>query len=328
MKRTVFMLFVLAATVAAAQQQPLLPTIQGGEATATPTLGGAPSVAVGRIGDDDLLEVTVYDSSPLTGPVRVSQEGNIRLPMVIQPIHAAGLYPRALEKVIAATLIKDHLLLNPIVTVTIIEYDSRPITVVGAVRSPLTFQAMGPVTLLDAISRAKGLTAHAGSEVLVSSHEPGANGKEATLIRRIPVSGLLDSANPALNIDLHGGDVVRVPEAGRIYVVGDVKKPGYYFITGSSQSSIMKALALSGGLGRRSGRVAYIYRREGGAVGRNEIPVPLKKIMRRKSPDVALQANDILYVPGKMGGPMSPVILQDTVSAATAIGATLLYVYH
>ena len=325
MKRTAIALFVLAAAATvAAQQDPALPSTTGG----TTTLSGAASLPLGRIGDNDLLEVAVYDAPPLTGPVRVSPEGNIRLPMVQQPIRAAGLYPQDLEKTIAAVLIEDHLLLKPIVTVRIIEYDSRPITVVGAVKSPVTFQAMGPVTLLDAISRAGGLADDAGSEILISGEAPGLDGRNATLTQRVPAHGLLYTVNPALNIELHGGEVVRVPQAGRVLVVGDVERPGYYFITGGSQSSIMKAVALSGGLGQRPGHVAYIYRKEGGGGGRNEIPVPLKKIMARKSPDVALKANDMLYIPNAHGHGLSPAMLNTLLYAGIGIGTTLLYIYQ
>lgn len=325
MRKTVLALLALAATVSlAAQQYPLLPGTTGG----TTTMSGTPNLPVGRIGGDDLLGVTVYDAPPLTGPVRVSQEGDIRLPMVKQPIHAAGLYPQDLEKDIAAALVKDHLLVDPIVTVTIIEYDSRPITVVGAVNSPVTFQATGIVTLLDAISRAKGLSANAGSEILITSQAMGPDSKETMLTRRVPVRSLLDNADPALNIVLQGGELVRVPEAGRVFVLGDVKKPGSYFITDGSQSSIMKALALSEGLADHAGHTAYIYRQESGAAGRNEIPVPLKKIMSRKSPDVNLEANDILYIPDSTGRRVSAKVLESMVGAGAVLGSAALYVYH
>lgn len=325
MRKTAFALFLLAvATVAVAQQASLPSSMQGGSAA----LNVAPTLPVSRIGDNDLLGITVYDAPPLTGPVRVSPEGNIRLPMVNEPIHAVGIYPQDLEKRIAAILVKDHLLVSPIVTVTIMEYDSRPITVVGAVKSPLTFQAMGPVTLLDAISRAGGLAAEAGSEILISSQTPSPSGTTTSLVQRVPVNELLDSANPASNIELHGGEVVRVPQAGRIFVVGDVKKPGSYFIADGSRSSIMKALALSGGLGGHAKQTAYIYRQEGGASGRNEIPVPLKKIMDRKSPDVALDANDILYVPDANGRRISEKVLESMVGVGGALGAALVYAYH
>jgi polysaccharide export outer membrane protein len=140
------------------------------------------------------------------------------------------------------------------------------------------------------------------------------------------VRGLLDGVDPSLNLNLHGGEEIRVPEAGRVFVVGDVKKPGYFDITDGSESSVMKALAFSGGLDEHPGHVAYIYRIEGGAGGRNEIPVELKKIMDRKAPDVALEANDILYIPEANGRRVSLKVLETSIGIATALGVTLLYI--
>jgi len=325
MKIIALALTALAATTGvAAQQNLLLLNTSRNSAAANSTL----SLPVSRIGDNDLLGVTVYDAPPLTGPVRVGPNGDIRLPMVKQPIHAAGIYPQDLENEISATLVEDHLLVNPIVTVTIIEYDSRPITVVGAVKSPVTFQAMGTVTLLDAISRAQGLTDSAGSEILISSQTPGPDGKEATPAQRVPVRSLFDNSNPELNIQLHGGELVRVPEAGRVFVVGDVKKPGSYFIKDASQSSILKALALSEGLGDHAAHTAYIYRQQGSAARRDEITVPLKKIMNRKSADVALEANDILYIPDSNGRRISSKVLESMVGVGSIVGSAALYAYH
>ena len=92
------------------------------------------NLPVERIGRDDLVGITVYDSPELTRTVRVGADGNIRLPMVQQHIHAAGLYPAELEAAITTALIQENVLVEPIVTVSVVEYRSRPITVVGAVR--------------------------------------------------------------------------------------------------------------------------------------------------------------------------------------------------
>ncbi|HEV2136862.1 MAG TPA: polysaccharide biosynthesis/export family protein [Terracidiphilus sp.] len=325
MRNTAIALIALFAAVGAGAQHELaMPSTVGGATTLTDT----PTLPVGRIGDNDLIGVSVYDAPELTRPVRVTAEGDIRLPLVKQPIHVAGLYPDGVEEAIRAALINDQVLVDPIVTVSIMEYDSRPITVVGAVKSPVTFQAMGSVTLLDAISRAQGLADDAGSEILISSNAPSSDGNGGNLVQRVPVQSLFDSTDPASNIALHGGEVIRVPEAGRVYVVGDVNKPGYYFITEESQSSVMKALAFSAGLGDHAGHVAFIYRKEQGAAGRNEIPVPLKKIMDRKSPDVALDADDILYIPGAKGRGVSAKVLQIMIEAAPALGVSLLTLYH
>jgi len=140
--------------------------------------GGAPEVAgsnlpIQRIGPNDLVAVSVYDGPEFTRTVRVAAEGFIRLPMVAQHIRAAGLMPAELEDAIATALMKEGLIVNPFVTVTVAEYTSRPIAVMGAVRNPLTFQAVGPVTLLDALARAEGLSLEAGRRFWSPAGRPG-----------------------------------------------------------------------------------------------------------------------------------------------------------
>jgi polysaccharide export outer membrane protein len=211
--------------------------------------------------------------------------------------------------------------------VSIVEYQSRSITVAGAVKMPQTFQATGNVTLLDAISKAQGFTENAGAEILVSNQELGQDGKPTTLSQRIPVRELLDGTNPSLNLSLIGGEVIRVPEAGRVFVLGDVKKPGAFYITDGAESSVLKALALSGGLDAHPRSMAYIYRTEGGIGGRNEIPVELKRIMERKKTDVALLPNDILYIPDATGRRVSLKVLESTVGVATVLGAAVMYTH-
>ena len=220
------------------------------------------------------------------------------------------------------------MLVDPIVTVSVVEYRSRPISVVGAVKKPLTFQATGTVTLLDAIANAEGLTEFAGMEILVSRVSPGTDGTPVRLVQRIPIQGLINEADPALNLVLQGGEEIRVPDAGKIFVLGKVKKPGAYLITGANDSTVMKALALSEGLDSFSSHTAYIYRIEGGTGGRSEIPIELKKIMERKSPDVSLMANDILYIPDQTGLRSSLKVLETTVGVGAGVGAAMIYAFH
>jgi polysaccharide export outer membrane protein len=321
--RNITIAVLVFATVAAvsAQQEPARPYAGAGATTLT----DISNLPVERIGNDDLIGITVYDAPELTRTVRVSSAGDILLPMVKQPIHAAGLLPEDLEKTIAAALTTNHVLVDPVVTVSIVEYRSRPITVVGAVKMPVTFQAMGYITLLDAISRAQGLADNAGSEILVSGEAPNAAGGPAPLLQRIPVRSLLDGENASLNLSLKGGEVIRVPEAGRVFVVGDVKKPGAFYITDSGQSSVLKALALSEGLDSFSSHEAYVYRADDNDGNRKEIPIELKKIMDRKSPDVALMSGDILYIPSSTGTRATLKTLETSLGIGTALGSAFIY---
>ena len=310
-----------AAVAVSAQQEPV--TSHAGEGVTM--LNDISNLPVARIGNNDLIGVTVYDAPELTRTIRVSSAGDIRLPMVKQPIHAAGLYPVDLEKTIADALTTDNVLVDPVVTVSIVEYRSRPITVVGAVKIPVTFQATGNVTLLDAISRAQGLSDTAGSEILVSRDAPTAASGSTPLLQRIPVRALLDGENSGLNLSLQGGEVIRVPEAGRVFVVGNVKKPGAFYVTDSAKSSVLKALALSEGLDAYSSHEAYIYRADDSSENRKEIPIELKKIMDRKSPDVALMSGDILYIPSATGTKATLKTIETSIGIGTALGSAFIY---
>lgn len=277
------------------------------------------------VGPDDLLAVSVYDSPELTRTVRVDADGNIRLPMLKDPIQVQGMVPSQLESAIAKSLTKGKVLVDPIVTVTIVEYQSRPVNVVGAVKNPLVFQATRPIPLLDAIARAGGLREDAGSDIVVSQ-QVVRDGKPARTTETIPVRKLIDHADPSLNIMLHGGEEVLVPEALKIYVVGNVKKPGAYPIKNDEETTILQLLALSEGLAPYSAKVAYVYRRAPGGT-KTEVPIELAKIMKRKSPDVPLQANDILYIPDNKGQRLTAQTIDRLAGLGTAT-ATDLIIWH
>lgn len=321
---TILMTTTLAGSMSAQQTQHM--TSQPGVSEVS--MNASSDLPIERIGNDDLIGITVYDSPELTRTVRVDSTGEIRLPMLKQHINAKGLFPTDLEKSIASALIEANLLVDPVVTVTVAEYRSRPISVVGAVRNPITFQETGSVTLLEAISQAGGLTENAGPEILVSQKSTDVSLKDAALVRRIPVRSLIDAVDPALNLVLQGGEVVRVPEAGKFYVLGNVHKPGAFSITDGSESTVLKALALSEGQDHFTGHIAYIYRPEVATNGRHEIPIELKKILDRKAPDVPLLPNDILYVPEATGRKATLTALDRISGIGATVGTTLLYVYH
>jgi polysaccharide biosynthesis/export protein len=261
----------------------------------------------------------------LTRTVRVDANGNIRLPMLKDPIPVRGLVPSQVETTIARSLTQGKVLVDPIVTVTIVEYQSRPVNVVGAVKNPLVFQATRPIPLLDAIARAGGMREDAGSDIVVS-REVVQDGKPARIAQTIPVRKLIDNADPSANVMLHGGEEVLVPEALKIYVVGNVKKPGAYPVRNDEETTILQLLALSEGLTPYSAKVAYVYRRAHGGA-RTEVPIELAKIMKRKSPDVPLQANDILYIPDNKGQRLTAQTIDRLAGLGTAT-ATDYIIWH
>jgi protein involved in polysaccharide export with SLBB domain len=253
------------------------------------------------LGVGDLLAVSVYGAPELTRTIRVGSDGRIRLPMLAHLIEAKGRMPSELETTIGEALSIEGILVVPVVTVTVAEYTSRPISVAGEVRRPITFQALGPTSLLEALTRAEGLTEDAGREILVTRRN--ADSPDHPLTERVLVKNLIENRDSGANVTLEGGEEIRVPAAGRVFVVGNVKKPGAFRVEESSGMTVLRALAMAEGLTPFSQKVAYIYRppdADRGA-GANtsppaETPVELRKIMDRKAADVPLEANDILYV--------------------------------
>ncbi len=280
-----------------------------------------PNLPAQKIGPDDLIAIAVYDSPELTLTVRVSEEGQIRLPMLKRAIPAAGLLPRQLESAVADALRAEQILIDPVVTVTVAEYRSRPISVAGAVKRPLTFQASGNVSLLDALTRAEGLAPEAGSEIVLT--HTTAEGKAVT--DHIAVKALFDGGHPELNPRLTGGEEIGVPEAAKVYVAGSIKNPGAFALKDGKDTSVLKLLALTGGLVPFASKQAYIYRAKPGTETKEEIPVPLSRIVGRKAPDMVLQADDILYVPDDKGRRLSAAALEKIAGfgAATASGVLI-----
>jgi polysaccharide export outer membrane protein len=275
-----------------------------------------------KIGANDLIAIAVYGSPELTRTLRVGSDGNVRLPMLTQLIKAKGRMPAELETVIADALKKAQLLVDPQVTVTVVEYQSHPISVMGAVRKPLTFQATGMLTLLEALAKAEGLSADAGHEILVSRPETVGSGN--SLIHRVPVKALLADSDPALNLKLIGGEEIRVPTADKIFVVGNVKRPGAFAIGEDSGSTVLRAVALAEGLMPYAAKEAVIYRREmAGNV--NERTIDIGKIMGRKSPDLPLMPNDVLYVPEAKASRLGWATLQRLLLFGSGATTALIY---
>lgn len=286
-----------------------------------------------KIHPNDLVGVSVYGEPELTRTVRVGADGTIRLPMLRDKIKADGLMPEELEQAIVASLKTQEILVDPFVTVTVAEYNNSrlPISVAGAVRTPITFQPVEKITLLEAITRAGGLSPEAGSEILVTGPlSPAAAGIPAAsatpLVRRIQAKSLIETADPAANLVLEGGEEIRVPARvpSKVYVVGNVKNPGAILIPDSG-ISILKVMALTQGLAPYATNEAYIYRREGGANLKNEIPVDLKKIMDRKSPDVPLLADDVLYIPDAHKRRATVSVLEKVFIIGSIATSALLY---
>jgi len=280
------------------------------------------------LGPDDLLEIMVSYCPELSRSFRVGSDGSLALPLIHQKLMVAGLTPAQLTVALQEALVKESILVEPAVNISVLEYRSRPVSVSGAVKNPLTFQATGQTTLLDAIAKAGGLSTTAGGDIIVTGKADAASGTSQTpgpnRVQTIPMKALLAGTNPEYNLKLHGGEEIRILEASKVFVTGDVRRPGMYPMQGDEQTTVVKAIALSEGLDQYSAAEAYIYRLRGAGQEREEIKVPLSRIMNRKAPDVALLADDILYIPGSNGKRLTSKVLSGLAGFSQSAGQAMI----
>lgn len=263
----------------------------------------APQFVLG-IGDEVTVRVANLDDLPST-PMRIGPNGVLDLPLIGQ-VQASGLSIDQFRAELATKLTK--YITSPDITVNLIETESRPVSVIGEVSSPGLHQMIGEKRLLDVISMSGGLKPDAGPNVVITRQAQwgklnagpvvvdSATGSSST---RLPLDSLLDLKSPEDNIVMEPGDVVSVPRADLIYVVGDVLKAGGFELTTHNTIPITHAVTLAQGLGPdNSAKNARIIRAAPNGDGSlTEIPVDIPKIFAGKAPDVKLYANDVLFVP-------------------------------
>ena len=126
-----------------------------------PMGGGFSSGAVTAIGAGDLLEMNVFQTPELSGKLRVSNSGDVLIPLV-GPLHVVGLTAEQTQNLIRQKLIDGDFIKNPQVTVFIAEYATQGVSVIGEVRKPGVFPSFGAHSLLDYLSLAEGLTPASG----------------------------------------------------------------------------------------------------------------------------------------------------------------------
>ncbi len=340
------------------------------------------------IGNGDLLSITVFDVPELTRDVRVSQTGTISVPLVPVRLEVNGLSEIQAEQKIAEVLEANGLVSHAEVGVVVKEHKSKPITIVGAVAHPMVYEADRPVTLLEAIAQAGGVSNDAGDSVIVSrTHTatlveipnptsitpsqppgsgepplltaspkvdsaptqgnpvPGASFPSAEEMAKSPAPSADTNSPPASdkksispnaitvnldelveagdmrnNIPLQAGDVVTVPHAGIVYVLGSVNRPGGFVIANDrTQLTVMKILALAGGLTRTAkSSHAYIIRPDAQGKQTNS-EIDLKKVLNHQAEDVPMRASDILYVPENVAKAVALQAIALTIAMGTSV---------
>ena len=269
---------------------------------------------VAKLGPGDLLEVSVYNVPELSSKVRVSNAGDVYLPL-IDYVHVDGLTQEEAQTLIQKRLEDGGFVRSPHVTIFVDEAASQGVTILGEVGKPGIYPDTASHKLYEVISQAGGFTASASRKIAVlrrNQPEP----IHVDLPRNLAddVSG---------NIDILPGDTITVPRAPIVYVVGDVGRPAGLLVDNGSLT-VLQALALAGGTNRTAKlSAARIIRK--GPTGMTEQKLEIKKMLEAKSPDMTLQADDILFIPVSGGKVLAGRTFEAAMNAATAVS---IYAVH
>lgn len=266
-------------------------------------------------GPGDLLEVSVYNVPELATKARVSNSGEIYLPL-IDYVHVAGLTQEEAQAVIEKRLADGGFVRNPHVTIFVDAAESQGVTLLGEVAKPGIYPDTADHKLYEVLSQAGGFTQLASHNIAIIR-----KGKPEPIRVDLP-RNLTDDLSG--NVDVLPGDTINVPRAPVVYVVGDVGRPSGLIIDNGTMT-VLQALALAGGANHtaKMGGVRIIHKSHSGSI--TESKVPLKKILEAKAPDITLQADDILFVP------MSGVKVTAAKAGDAALGAAagvMVYAVH
>ena len=265
------------------------------------------------IGPGDLIEVTVFGQTDLSGRLRVNEKGDVLVPL-IGPVHVAG----ATADEAAVDLNQRYIhaeILNPgqqHVTVFISEYATQGILVNGDVKSPGLYPALGVRMLNDVLTAAGGLMPTAGSKIIITHRN---DPQSARTVEYSP-----DIFPPVIpQVQILPGDTLMVPRAGIVYVAGNVTRSGGYVLDGQRALTIEKLMALAGWGGHAASLDHAHLVRTLADGNREDMEISVNRIFKGKAPDIVLKDGDILWIPTSRG----KLVTEQAISSMLGIGTSV-----
>ena len=308
LSKIIFLLFLLSfvSLLPLSAQQSVLPVNSAVNPVQTFPNGGAHAL---RLSAGDLLDVKVLGTTdPDFSPkLRVDERGSITLPYA-GSLPVAGMTAEDAALRIEACFREKDIVKDPHVSVTVLEYATQGVTVLGEVKNPGVYPLLGTHGLLDFISAAGGVTPTAGKAVTLTHREDPTH-PEIVNVDNKPGS------TSAFGVDVRPGDTIVVSHAGIVYVLGDVGKPGGFLIENTDRLTVLQAVALAQGTNRTASlNHTKLIRKT--STGHEEVPVPLNKILADKVTDQLLADGDILFIPSS--GPKNALRDVETILPSAA----------
>src|SRR5467141_4460974 len=207
------------------------------------------------LGPDDQLEISGLELSELANkPVRIDGDGDIQAPLV-GLVHVSGLTVQQTEQALnklLSTYIRD-----PQVVVSVAEVRSQPVSILGAVNTPGVHQVRGRKTLLEMLALAGGIRSDAGYSIRITRElgwgciplpNAGLDPSGRFSVAEVNLKEIMEAKNPEEDIQIFLHDVISVPKAEMVYVIGEVKRSGGFVLGEHEVISVLQALSLATGL--------------------------------------------------------------------------------
>jgi polysaccharide export outer membrane protein len=256
------------------------------------------------LGPNDQIMIRVPQAEEINDkPFRIDSEGNINLP-IIGRLRAGGLTQQELEAEIVKRL--REFIREPQVIITITQFRSEPVFLVGAFRTPGIYPLQGRRTLVELLTSAGGLQPNASRHIKITRRAeygriplPNAVEEPEKKVSSIEISlgSLRENVNPAEDILLEPYDVISVERAELLYITGDVGHIGAIEFGERDSVSMLQALTQSGGFASGANRSKVrVLRPVIGTTRRAAIDVDVKSIFEGKDNDFPLLPNDVIYV--------------------------------
>jgi polysaccharide export outer membrane protein len=302
-----------------------LPTAQSEDAETR--LEGSQYGSAYVLGPDDQIVIRAFKAEELSDkPIMIGPDNLISV-QLIGTIRAGGLTVRQLENDITVRLAE--YVREPMVSISVTEYRSQPVSVLGDVNNPGVHELRGQTSLLRMLSLAGGLKPDAGYHIKIVRRAewgaiplPGAvsdsSGKFS--VAELNIKDLLEARRPEDNISVRPYDTITVPKADLIYVVGEVNKSGAFVLNEKNSMSVLQAVSRAEGLkpGAASHK-ARLLRPVPGSERKTELPLDIANMMKGSAPDVPLYPNDVLFVPNNAAKSWGMRTLDAMINVGTGI---------
>jgi polysaccharide export outer membrane protein len=251
------------------------------------------------IGPQDVLEIKVWGHDDLFRSVSVSADGYFSFPLIGR-VRAGGLTVRQLEEQITKLLDKDYIV-NPQVTITVTEFKSKKVFILGEVLKPGAYYLSKNDTLLEIISKAGGVTQNAGREIIIvrptvgSRQQPIGLDDPTSEQIRVDLQALI-AGDVSKNIGVQDNDTIYVPKSSMFSVFGEVRKPGSYSL--EKEMTVLEAISIAGGPTQDADpQKLELLRKEGNE--QKKIVLNLRDLLNAKdeTKEWLIQDGDVIYQP-------------------------------